>query len=272
MWVEMKKCFDRTQFKVIFLILLMVSLLSFVSEVMWVKSTGFLSIQRAGFEKTTVYGVNQTIFIVAELLPFISGYVFADAFLEEKKIGMIPYAATRTDLKTFLRKRAVVVFLMTTFCVSVPLLVNIALCRAVFPTVSFENIYGLPQYAVLDNYFHAVMYEPIRLLNPWVYNLIFALQSGVIVGIFGLIMYGIFFFVEENSFKVVVLFNGVYLLYDYIMDKLHFVNWRIRNYVVPFGASRVSNMFILFGGFFLIAVILIHVGIVKAGNDIGVCE
>ena len=269
MKVEFKKCFDRGQFKIMFLIIYIMTVLSFIAECM--ESTNCsMTLLRSANESTFLTGANTFLHAMVMVMPIMASLIYADSYEEEKKNGINKYIATRIDIKRYLLGKGVVVFIMNFLCFFIPIIMNMLLCKWTFPKIGHDSIYGLPPYALELNYSQKILFNSLRLESPWIYNLVHALGVGLFAGILGLIIYGVFFISEKNKLKTVIEIYIIYVIWETVFGVLNVEKLRFTSYMVTGAYGTKPIMFGIFLVLFIIGMVLIGIGIKKESIDAGV--
>ncbi len=236
--LELKNCLHRKEFKFIFLLMMLISIGSFLFSCFYKwggnQYGGSLLYVRSAYEMSIIQGTGGLIIsALCFLLPLFAVLIYSDTYYSDSQSGVYKSILTRTDPKVFLWTKSLVISVVTFFTFFIPLLINQLLCLIAFPTQGFDNNQGLPPYDIgIQNYSSEWMFDLVRLQSPFLYNLIYTTLISLAATIFALFAYAAYFVVKKGKFAVI---SGVFLLYTVSQVGVFFVSHRLAlvNLLIP---------------------------------------
>lgn len=214
--LELKNCLHRKEFKMIFLIMMLISMGSFLFSCFYKwggnQYGGSLLQVRSAYEVSIIQGGGGLIIsTLCFLLPLFAVIIYSDTYYSDSQSGVYKSILTRTSPTVFLWAKSLVIAMVTFLTFFIPLLINQLLCLIAFPVNGFDNNQGLPPYDIgIQNYSVEWMFDLIRLQSPFLYNLIYITLISLTATFFALFAYAAYFVIQKGKFAVI---SGVFLLY-----------------------------------------------------------
>ncbi len=267
---EMKKCFDRGQFKAMFLFIYIITVISFIAESMMQEKASLFTSLRSSYESTFMTGINSFIGVIVMLLPVISGLIYADSYVEDRACGIHNYIASRCEMEKYLKRKAKIIVFATFMTFMIPMLLNLILSNIIFPQNGYESIFGIPMYALCSNYNKEILFDSLRIDNPCLYNILFAFLISLFASLFSLIIYGLLFFTKDNKLKTIFSVYIIYLAWEIFLGVLDFEKLSLFSYMWSYRKGNIIVMFTYIIGFLILGLVLTGIGIRKEIKDIGI--
>lgn len=215
--MEMKNCINRKEFMFISMLLLGISVFSFISEC-FVYFGLELTRVRSAYDIGMVQGINSLWGILVLLSPLFAIIVYSDSYYSDFQTGVYKNIATRTNVLTYLWGKKIIIFIVTFFVFFIPLLFNQVLAFVAFPIEGYENNYGIPEYAFYMSYDNHVLFDLYRIQNPMLYNFMFILSISLFAALFAILSYSVYFYTNKGKFAVITGFFLVFIAIEIIMS------------------------------------------------------
>lgn len=224
--LEFKNCINRKEFKFIFSFLMFMAIGAFLFTAS--SFYGFqLSFVRSAYESSMIQGIYSQFILSAEiiLLPLLASIIYSDSFYADSKSGVYKSILARTDKKTYLIAKAIVIFAVTFLVFLIPLLINQLLSFTAFPLVGFDNNYSLPSYDIgIQNYSgQGWLFEVLRLQSPFLFNVVGMLKISLFAALFALLTYSVYFVYKKGKLAGIA---GVFFLYIVLSIAFDFIGLR----------------------------------------------
>jgi hypothetical protein len=214
--LEWKHSLNRLEFKLVFLLMMLISVGSFIFSCFYEWGGGqygsSLLHVRSAFEMSIIQGTGVSVLLstLVFLSPLLAMVVYSDTAYSDQTSGVYKPILTRISVKTYLWCKAAVVSVVTFFTFFVPLLINQLLSLIAFPLQGYDNNYALPPYDIgIQNYDSGWMFDLIRLQSPLLYNLLYMFIISLFAVIIALFAFTVFLVVKKNRFAVI---SGVFIL------------------------------------------------------------
>ncbi len=269
MRLEIKKCIDRNEFKIVFLIIYSLALCSFIFEAVIFKGMD-LNLVRSAADLNMISGINSFLFVLVLVMPIMTSIIYADSYISEKNSGVFKYIITRIEVKKYLLKKAIVIFFINCMCLLIPICINILLCKLTFPSIGYDNHYGLPQYALTMSYSSDLLLDNVRMENVNMYNWIYAFNISIFAGLLGIISFGIFFLSKKQKYMTIISIYLTYVISEIAFGILNLKKFALSSYMMPMRYGNTTYMIGIILFLFILAVGLILLGINKEAKDIGI--
>lgn len=215
--LELKNCLHRKEFKIIFLILMIISIGSFLFSCFYKgggnQYGGSLLQVRSAFEMSMIQGPGVRIILssIVLLIPLFSVIIFSDSYYSDCQSGVYKSILTRANQNVYVWAKSLVILTVTFLSFLIPFLINQLLCLIAFPIKGFDNNHALPPYDIgIQNFSSEWMFDLIRLQSPLLYNLIFMILISFTASLLALFAYSAYFLVKKGRFAVI---SGIFLLY-----------------------------------------------------------
>ena len=234
--IELKNCFNRKDFKLIFAALWILAIATYLILVMQYHENGVQWLRSAC---DSSFMINPTVSVaystIVLLLPMLVGFACADSYYRDEKSGRKNYICTRISERKYMRSQITTVAIMSFALVVSPLLINFLLCKLTFPACGMDNNYALPPYDIgVQNYTSGYWLDLMRIQNPTVYILIRILVDGIIGMLFALIVYGIYFYekiYEKNRWMPILIVFGIYIVEETLFSFLNATKYSLSNFL-----------------------------------------
>lgn len=228
--LEGKNCLNRKEFKIVFAILMFLSVGSFLVTCYHFYGDSLTQI-RSAHETGMLQGVYSTSFVImlTVLLPLFATMIYSDSFYSEVQFGVYKSIMTRTSMPKYVGVKAICTFGLTFFTFFIPIMLNLLLNLIAFPVEGYDNNYSLPPYVI--DYCERNMFELIRLESPYLYYCLYACIISMFAGVFSLLAFSFYFYVSKGKFFV---HSGVflgYILLHLFVNKMEMEKYSIMTYV-----------------------------------------
>lgn len=233
--LEFKNCIDRKEFKFTFAFLFLISIGSFLITCYRFYGQG-LPFIRSAYEVGIIQGVYSRSLLQFELmlLPLFSIIIYSDSYYSDAKSGVFKSILTRTNRKTYVFAKSIVIFTVTFASFFISFFLNQLLIFIVFPVEGYDNNYSLPPYDLgIQNYHSEDLFDLVRLQYPFFYNMLYMLIISLFAALFALIAFGVYFYVKKGKFVVILgLFLG-YIVLELALNTLGFGKYSIIHFLLP---------------------------------------
>ena len=258
--IEIIKCINQKEFKVVFSLMLLLVTLSYFIEtfsvygknVMWLRSVAQNSFM-IGLYSDNLFQFYTFFF------PLICVSVYSMSFLQECQDGTAENYFIRMGYAKYIWSKALSVFLLTCFSIIIPMLTNLFLCKMTFPLVGSDD-------NVLDNHFTEGIYQEIFLGNIYekhqvLYVIIMILINGCLGGVLAILALGISMLPALSNCNPYIFCIGFFIAFDgvsIVLQNFMFPKLNYAYYLNPFGNYNMIQLvtFILFN--VIIALLLLR--------------
>ncbi|MDD5622212.1 MAG: hypothetical protein PHQ09_03480 [Actinomycetota bacterium] len=228
--IEFRNCINRREFKIVFLILFLISIAAYLIECFKYYG-GNLSSIRSAYDACIVKS-SYSLFIIqfeAFLAPILALPVYSDSYYTDCRCGVHKYIMTRTNMKTYIASKGIIIFTVTFFIFFIPLLINQLLAFIAFPLNGYDNIFGLPLYYLYYN--KEYLFDFIRLQWPYLFNLIWMFFLSLFAGLFALLGYSMYFIFKKNRISVLIGLYMFFVLSELLLALLGFYRLSLLEYM-----------------------------------------
>ncbi|WP_302286938.1 hypothetical protein [Catenibacterium mitsuokai] len=171
--IEIKNAMNQIEFKVLFAAILLISLISILLNCFQDYGHNILFI-RSYIDNSMYISIKaRPIMSVFEYLsPLIVMMIYSSSKWKEEKNGMQSMIITRLNKKEYYLSKFIANFIIVFGVVLFSGLMNLLISYIVYPTVGFDNRWGIPVYDLIQRYDNRALLDLLRIQNPFVYILV----------------------------------------------------------------------------------------------------
>lgn len=171
--IEIKNAVNQIEFKVLFAAILLISLISILLNCFQDYGRNILFI-RSYIDNSMYISIKaRPIMSVFEYLsPLIVMMIYSSSKWKEEKNGMQSMVITRLNKKEYYLSKFIANFIIVFGVVLFSGLINLLISYIVYPTVGFDNRWGIPVYDLIQRYDNRALLDLLRIQNPFVYILV----------------------------------------------------------------------------------------------------
>ena len=171
--IEIKNAVNQIEFKVLFAAILLISLISIFLNCFQDYGRNILFI-RSYIDNSMYISIKaRPIMSVFEYLsPLIVMMIYSSSKWKEEKNGMQSMVITRLNKKEYYLSKFIANFIIVFGVVLFSGLINLLISYIVYPTVGFDNRWGIPVYDLIQRYDNRALLDLLRIQNPLVYILV----------------------------------------------------------------------------------------------------
>ena len=171
--IEIKNAVNQIEFKVLFATILLISLISILLNCFQDYGHNILFI-RSYIDNSMYISIKaRPIMSVFEYLsPLIVMMIYSSSKWKEEKNGMQSMIITRLNKKEYYLSKFIANFIIVFGVVLFSGLMNLLISYIVYPTVGFDNRWGIPVYDLIQRYDNRALLDLLRIQNPFVYILV----------------------------------------------------------------------------------------------------
>lgn len=171
--IEIKNAVNQIEFKVLFAAILLISLISILLNCFQDYGRNILFI-RSYIDNSMYISIKaRPIMRVFEYLsPLIVMMIYSSSKWKEEKNGMQSMIITRINKKEYYLSKFIANFIIVFGVVLFSGLINLLISYIVYPTVGFDNRWGIPVYDLIQRYDNRALLDLLRIQNPLVYILV----------------------------------------------------------------------------------------------------
>lgn len=171
--IEIKNAVNQIEFKVLFATILLISLISILLNCFQDYGRNILFI-RSYIDNSMYISIKaRPILSVFEYLsPLIVMMIYSSSKWKEEKNGMQSMIITRINKKEYYLSKFIANFIIVFGVVLFSGLMNLLISYIVYPTVGFDNRWGIPVYDLIPRYDNRALLDLLRIQNPSVYILV----------------------------------------------------------------------------------------------------
>lgn len=179
--IEIKNAVNQIEFKVLFAAILLISLISILLNCFQDYGRNILFI-RSYIDNSMYISIKaRPIMSVFEYLsPLIVMMIYSSSKWKEEKNGMQSMIITRISKQEYYLAKFIANFIIVFGVVLFSGLINLLISYIAYPTVGFDNRWGIPVYDLIQRYDNRALLDLLRIQNPLVYILV----KNIIVSIF----------------------------------------------------------------------------------------
>lgn len=171
--IEIKNAMNQIEFKVLFAAILLISLISILLNCFQDYGHNILFI-RSYIDNSMYISIKaRPIMSVFEYLsPLIVMMIYSSSKWKEEKNGMQSMIITRLNKKEYYLSKFIANFIIVFGVVLFSGLMNLLVSYIVYPTVGFDNRWGIPVYDLIQRYDNRALLDLLRIQNPFIYILV----------------------------------------------------------------------------------------------------
>lgn len=171
--IEIKNAVNQIEFKVMFAAILLISLISILLNCFQDYGCNILSIRSYIDNSMYISTKTRPIVSVFEYLsPLIVMMIYSSSKWKEEKNGMQSMIITRLNKKEYYLSKFIANFIIVFGVVLFSGLINLLISYIVYPTVGFDNRWGIPVYDLIQRYDKRALLDLLRIQNPFIYILV----------------------------------------------------------------------------------------------------
>ncbi|WP_088225753.1 hypothetical protein [Desulfosporosinus sp. FKB] len=254
--MELRNCLNRKQFKVMFIVLLLLVIYSFINTGLIVKGMS-LSGLRSGYEMSILqhpYG-QAILMTILFVLPLFANIIYSDSYIIDVKSGIYIYITTRSKKNVYIISKAIAVVVSTFITFYVPLVINVILSIITFPSISYETN-GVPPYII--EYNPEELLNWLRIQNPLVFSLVAIAIISLFASLYALLGYAISLNFGRNGLIPIAFVMLAYLVIDTFISLLpNGFHYQLTNLALPTTTVSASYFFLCIFVILLLSVILL---------------
>lgn len=171
--IEIENAMNQIEFKVMFAVILLISLISILLNCFQDYGRNILFI-RSYIDNSMYISIKaRPIMSVFEYLsPLIVMMIYSSSKWKEEKNGMQSMIITRLNKKEYYLSKFIANFIIVFGVVLFSGLINLLISYIVYPTVGFDNRWGIPVYDLIQRYDKRALLDLLRIQNPFIYILV----------------------------------------------------------------------------------------------------
>ena len=171
--IEIKNAVNQIEFKVLFAAILLISLISILLNCFQDYGCNILSIRSYIDNSMYISTKARPIVSVFEYLsPLIVMMIYSSSKWKEEKNGMQSMIITRINKREYYLSKFIANFIIIFGVVLFSGLINLLISYIVYPTVGFDNRWGIPVYDLIQRYDKRALLDLLRIQNPFIYILV----------------------------------------------------------------------------------------------------
>ena len=179
--IEIKNAVNQIEFKVMFTAILLISLISILLNCFQDYGCNILFIRSYIDNSMYISTKARPIVSVFEYLsPLIVMMIYSSSKWKEEKNGMQSMIITRINKREYYLSKFIANFIIVFGVVLFSGLINLLISYIVYPTVGFDNRWGIPVYDLIQRYDNRALLDLLRIQNPFAYILV----KNIIISIF----------------------------------------------------------------------------------------
>lgn len=170
--IEIKNSINQIEFKFAFAAILLVSLISIILNCYQDFGHNILYIR--SYVDNFMYvsiKARSIVNIFQYLSPLIVMIIYSSSKWKEEKNGMQTMIITRTKKKDYYVSKFIANFMIVFVVILFSGIVNLIISYIVYPTIGFDNRWGLPVYDIIQGYDQNILFDFLRIQNPLIYIL-----------------------------------------------------------------------------------------------------
>lgn len=168
--IEIKNAVNQIEFKVLFAAILLISLISILLNCFQDYGCNILFIRSYIDNSMYISTKARTIVSVFEYLsPLIVMMIYSSSKWKEEKNGMQSMIITRINKREYYLSKFIANFIIVFGVVLFSGLINLLISYIVYPTVGFDNRWGIPVYDLIQRYDKRALLDLLRIQNPFIY-------------------------------------------------------------------------------------------------------
>lgn len=167
--IEIKNAVNEIEFKVMFAAILLISLISILLNCFQDYGCNILSIRSYIDNSMYISTKARPIVSVFEYLsPLIVMMIYSSSKWKEEKNGMQSMIITRINKREYYLSKFIANFIIVFGVVLFSGLINLLISYIIYPTVGFDNRWGIPVYDLIQRYDKRALLDLLRIQNPFI--------------------------------------------------------------------------------------------------------
>ena len=168
--IEIKNAVNQIEFKVLFAAILFISLISILLNCFQDYGCNILFIRSYIDNSMYISTKARPIVSVFEYLsPPIVMMIYSSSKWKEEKNGIQSMIITRINKREYYLSKFIANFIIVFGVVLFSGLINLLISYIVYPTVGFDNRWGIPVYDLIQRYDKRALLDLLRIQNPFIY-------------------------------------------------------------------------------------------------------
>lgn len=168
--IEIKNAVNQIEFKVLFAAILLISLISILLNCFQDYGCNILFIRSYIDNSMYISTKARPIVSVFEYLsPLIVMMIYSSSKWKEEKNGLQSMIITRINKREYYLSKFIANFIIVFGVVLFSGLINLLISYIVYPTVGFDNRWGIPVYDLIQRYDERALLDLLRIQNPFIY-------------------------------------------------------------------------------------------------------
>lgn len=168
--IEIKNAVNQIEFKVLFAAILFISLISILLNCFQDYGCNILFIRSYIDNSMYISTKARPIVSVFEYLsPLIVMMIYSSSKWKEEKNGIQSMIITRINKREYYLSKFIANFIIVFGVVLFSGLINLLISYIVYPTVGFDNRWGIPVYDLIQRYDKRALLDLLRIQNPFIY-------------------------------------------------------------------------------------------------------
>lgn len=167
---EIVNSINQIEFKVMFAVILLVSLLSLVLNFYQDYGRNILYI-RSYVDNSMLVSIKarSLINIFNYLSPLIVMIIYSSSKWKEEKNGIHVMMLSRMNKKDYYYSKFITNYIVVFGVILLSGVINLAISYLVYPNVGFDNRWGIPVYDLIQSYNQNILFDFLRIQNPFIY-------------------------------------------------------------------------------------------------------
>lgn len=171
--IEIENAVNQIEFKVMFAVILLISLISILLNCFQDYGRNILFIRSYIDNSMYISTKARPIVSVFEYLsPLIVMMIYSSSKWKEEKNGMQSMIITRINKREYYLSKFIANFIIVFGVVLFSGLINLLISYIVYPAVGFDNRWGIPVYDLIQRYDKRALLDLLRIQNPFIYILV----------------------------------------------------------------------------------------------------
>lgn len=202
--IEIKNSINQIEFKFVFAAILLVSLISIILNCYQDYGRNILYI-RSYIDNSMYISIKARaiVNIFQYLSPLIVMIIYSSSKWKEEKNGMQPMIITRIKKKDYYFSKFIANFVIVFSVILFSGIINLIISYIVYPTIGFDNRWGIPVYDIIQGYDQNILFDFLRIQNPLIYILSKILLISLFLGTISNIPYSLSFLKLFNKMEFI---------------------------------------------------------------------
>lgn len=216
--IAIKNQINQLEYKVCFLVLMLLSLGAFGQSCMNYYHAGYMSVRSAADNFILASpGARAFAMTFSLLLPLIASTTCAGCRKKNDTVGNGMFLMLRMNKKEYLSGNAFAVMILTSLTVFLILFLNQVLCLVAFPIEGYHNRFGVPQYLLAIDYDKDFLFDFWQIQNPYIYNLLYSLIISILCGGIAIFTYGVCGLRITSKYKAAQVSVAIFIFFELLI-------------------------------------------------------